>query len=419
MTATDHVLFVPAKFSAPSFMLTVEFHNTLTPIDSGAWTRLFPNHPDPPELIELMDTCRMPSCSLGSILVRRDEKVILILPTFLAPYDLTTTLTGKMSVVGDLLKTFVPSLLHPKLLGVGFVEGEWGQVGIDPSLSLHELNAAWQLALRSLDILERKTRPDIVCFKDFTQHSGSTLPMHNLSNYIFVASLPYCQMTLSFKSLDEYLNSLNADMRRYLKRVWRRRGELDIVRTREPQPWIDSIYKLYEEQVEQSETSFGVHPKCFFSQVCQRVIGAEYFLYFAQNKLIGFELLVVNNDSLVQKYIGIDQTLGREYKLFFLSWLENLQYCLDRRITHTHVGATREALKVRLGAELIPSAVLFRHVNPIINKILTMVQSHLAYSSQVEMPLPNLGVVWQQPESAAGKLGSGAAKVPTLVITAK
>jgi len=186
-----------------------------------------------------------------------------------------------------------------------------------------------------------------------------------------------------------------------LKRIWKRRKELDVVRTIDPAPFIDAIYNLYEEQVKRSDTSFGVHPKSFFSQVCRQVPGAQYVLYLANDRLIGFELLVVSNDSLVQKYIGIDQTHGRRYKLFFLSWLENIQYCLDREIAHTHVGATQEALKVRLGGELIPSAVLFRHLNPVINTLLTLVQSEVAYASQVKMPLPALGGLWQSDKQAA------------------
>jgi hypothetical protein len=168
------------------------------------------------------------------------------------------------------------------------------------------------------------------------------------------------------------------------------------VRTSEVDLWIDEIYCLYQDQAADSETSFGTHSKEFFGQVCKRVGGAQYVLYFAQNKLIGFELMVLNDGSLVQKYIGIDRKLGKEYKLFFLSWLENLQYCLDRKIAHTHIGATMERLKAQLGAELISSAVLFHHVNPIINKLIGLFQSKLAYTPQLPVPMPMLGSVWQR-----------------------
>src|SRR5277367_4620398 len=139
-------------------MFTVEVHNTLTPVDGATWKRLFADHPDPPQLIELMDACRMPSCSLGSVVVRLDGRAVLLLPSFSTRYDLTTTLTGKFLALANKLKSLFPNLICPTVVGVGFIEGEWGQVGVDTALSLHELNQAWQLALRGLESLTRKTR---------------------------------------------------------------------------------------------------------------------------------------------------------------------------------------------------------------------------------------------------------------------
>jgi uncharacterized protein len=400
-------------------MFTVELHNTLIPVDGATWKRLFPEHPDPPQLIELMDTCRMPSLALGSVLVRLDGRAVLLLPVFSTRYDLTTTLTGKFLALAKRIKGWFPDLMYPVVVGVGFIEGEWGEVGVDAALTLPELNQAWQLALRGLETIARKARAQLVWFKDFTQTSGRSLPIHKLSNYTYISSLPFCQMTLPFKTLEEYLNSVDSDMRRYLKRISKRRQEIDILRTRDPEPWLDEIYRLYEEQVEQSEISFGIHPKSFFSRVCQKVSGAEYVLYFAQAKLIGFELLVVNNGSLVQKYIGIDRALGRAYKLYFLSWLEDLETCIERGISHTHVGATQEALKSRLGAHVIPSAVLVRHLNPFLNKVLTLLQSKLSYESKVDVSLPALGSLWRESEQTADLLPAGVNNLQGLALTPK
>jgi len=123
-------------------------------------------------------------------------------------------------------------------------------------------------------------------------------------------------------------------------------------------------------------------------------------------------------DSLVQKYIGLDENAGREYKLFFLTWLENTRYCSDNRIAHTHVRATQEALRVRLGGELISSAVL-SYVNPVINAVLMLIRNEVAYLAKVKIPLPDLGLFWQSPRQLHVLPKVRKVKMPVLAGTAK
>ena len=171
----------------------------------------------------------------------------------------------------------------------------------------------------------------LLAFKDFTADSGSKLTMHKIKGYCHVNSLPYCQLNIDFATMDEYLSRLHSDMSRYLRRVERKAKELEVMRTQDPEPWLDTIYAWYVEQVKRSETSFGVHSRDYFENVCRVVPGAEYVLYFAPaeadgaKQLIGFELLVRQDRCLVQKYIGMHETLGKQYKFFFVSWLENIR----------------------------------------------------------------------------------------------
>jgi hypothetical protein len=74
-------------------------------------------------------------------------------------------------------------------------------------------------------------------------------------------------------------------------------------------------------------------------------------------------------------------------------------------------------LKSRLGADVIPSAVLVRHVNPVINQLLALIQSELAYSSKVDIALPAFGSLWREAEQIAGKLPSALKTMDRLALT--
>ena len=116
--------------------------------------------------------------------------------------------------------------------------------------------------------------------------------------------------------------------------------------------------------------AFGVHNRLFFEKICERVPGAEYMLYFVQEELAAFNLLVVKKEAMVDKYFCMDYEVGRKYNLYFLSWLENVRYCVEQKIPLYHAGPGAEKTKAHLGATSIPSLILFKHRRPAVDRFL-------------------------------------------------
>ena len=88
--------------------------------------------------------------------------------------------------------------------------------------------------------------------------------------------------------------------------------------------------------------AFGVHNRLFLERICERIPGAEYTLYFVQEELAAFNLLVVRQEAMVDKYFCMDYELGHKYNLYVLSWLENVRYCVERKIPLYHAGQGAE-----------------------------------------------------------------------------
>jgi hypothetical protein len=100
--------------------------------------------------------------------------------------------------------------------------------------------------------------------------------------------------------------------------------------------------------------------------------GAEYtlYFYFVQGELAAFNLLVVKQDAMVDKYFCMDLEVGRKYNLYFLSWLENVRYCVEHKIPLYHAGPGAENTKAHLAATSIPSFILFKHRRPAVDRFL-------------------------------------------------
>jgi len=358
------------------------------------WQRLFPGFPDNLALIQHIQESGMDRFSFYSIVVREKEHPILLVPLFETRYEVHSGYHGAGRKLLDRIAQILPNVFYPKILGVGFVEGEWGQIGFEPEATLEQLQVAWTMVLKALDAIASSHQANLMAFVDFNSRSGACLPDKVCREYAHIASNPCGVLPIRYRSLDEYLDSLSKATRKDLRRKMKKLGELEIQRTTQPGKHLDRIYRFYQETVARSDASFGIQRRTYFEQVCAKVPGAEYTLYLMNGELMAFNLLVRTEHSLVDKYFGMDAVQGRELNLYFLSWLENIRYCIEQGIPQYHAGPAAEGLKSRLNAEFIPSVILFRHRNPIAQKVLTTLAPYMGYEPEIELPKAQPGSIW-------------------------
>lgn len=332
-----------------------------------------------------------------SLVCTWNQTPILYLPLFEARFPLSTFTEGVLKTVLNTCSKFIP-FLRPRILGVGIPEGEWGQVGFDEACDKEILNTAWELALQKIQERVAAGRIEVTAFVNFNEKSGKAIPTEKLFSYVQVPSIPCAQLPINFPNEEKYLERLSKNTRKNLRKKLREADQIHMVRTTDPTRWLASIYELYLNTVQQSAFVFGVHRKEYFQDVCKKVAGAAYALYFYQDKLIGFNLLVQHQNKLVDKYFAMDQVKGREMNLYFVSWLENVRYCTENKIECYHAGPSSEATKERLGAEFLPSVILFKHHNPILHRLLVALQPFLVYEPEIPLPEVCLGQWWDKEE---------------------
>jgi hypothetical protein len=338
-------------------------------VSSAELRRLFPEPSSTAPLLSLLQDSGIDGFTLRSIVVSKDDAPILLLPLFESRFDLSTFAEGWIKRSLKAAVCLIPSLFHPRVLGVGLLVGEWSEIGIDPQIDAGTLEAAWEMALGALRTLAAELKSDIVAFYNFNHHGK--LPGEVFKQFNRVQCLPCARLPITFDSLEEYLSRLSRATRKNLRRKMRVSREVRVMRSRNISPFLDRIYKLYLETVARCPLALGVHNRLFLEIICERVPGAEYALYFVREELAAFNLLVVTREALVDKYFCMDYELGRKYNLYFLSWLENVRYCVERHIPLYHAGQGAEKTKAHLGATFIPSLILFKHRRPVIDRLLT------------------------------------------------
>ena len=345
--------------------------------------RLFPEPSSTAALLPLLQESGIEGFSLRSIVVSKDGAPILLLPLFESRFDLSTFAEGWIKRSLNVAGRLVPTIFQPRILGVGLLVGEWSEIGIDPQIEADTLEAAWTMALGALQTLATELSTDIVAFYNFNHHGN--LPPAVFKGFNRVPGLPSARLAITFDSLEEYLRRLSRGARKDLHRKMRVSPEVTVIRSRDIAPFLDRIYQLYVDTVARCPMAFGVHRRVFLENICARVPGAEYTLYFVQGELAAFNLLVVKQDAMVDKYFCMDLEVGRKYNLYFLSWLENVRYCVEHKIPFYHAGPGAENTKAHLGATSIPSFILFKHRRPAVDRFL------IAQGALIERILRYLG----------------------------
>jgi len=310
----------------------------------------------------------MDGFTMRSIVVSKDDAPILLLPLFESRFDLSSFAQGWIKRSLKAAACLIPSIFHPRVLGVGLLVGEWSEIGIDPQIDAGTREAAWKMALGALQTLATELKSDIVAFYNFNHHGR--LPGEVLKQFNQVQCLPCARLPITFDSLEEYLSRLSRAARKDLRRKMRVSHAVRVVRTRDISPFLDRIYQLYLETVERCPMAFGVHNRLFLEIICERVPDAEYTLYFVQEELVAFNLLLVTQEAMLDKYFCMDYALGRKYNLYFLSWLENVRCCVEQHIPLYHAGQGAEDTKAHLGATSIPAFILFKHRRPVVDRFL-------------------------------------------------
>ncbi len=275
--------------------LTCNYLPRLDGVSAAELGRLFPEPSITAALISLLQESGVDGFDLCSIVVLKDDAPVLLLPLFETRLDLSAFVKGWIKTPLKAAVRLMPSVFHPRILGVGMVEGEWSEIGIDPQIDRDTLDGAIKMAFCALQTRAAERSSDIIAFYNFNQYGrlpGEVFEQFNRVQYRSCARLP-----IDFTSMEEYLSRLSRAARKDLRRKMRVAPEVRVIRSRSISPFLDRIYTLYLETVARGPMALGRHNRLFFEKICERIPGAEYTLYFVQEELAAFNLLVINQDS--------------------------------------------------------------------------------------------------------------------------
>jgi hypothetical protein len=322
-------------------MLTVEHHVT-PPAD------FLSNEAEGYAFYKAFQDSGIENFELGYLVVKRNQNRVAVAPYFVTRYYVNTTLENGW------LKRIL-GWLWVKIACVGHPCAEFGM--IDGEIS--------EEVLQAVNVELFKLAP-IVAYKDF----GDGLPLKGFS---IEPNLPIARLEIK----RDFYSGLKGSVRREFQQRLRKASSLRIAEhDAYPREHAARIYDLYLQTFERAEMRFEKLTPRFFENMAK--IG-KYVLYWENDTLIGFALLICKGRLMLGKYLGMDYSRSRHYGLYFVMMLNNIEICVRDGYTLYQTGATSYGFKQRMGSTLIPTYIYFRHRDPVMNRMFSLLMKTVSY----------------------------------------
>ena len=309
------------------------------------------------------------------LVIQDDDTVVLIAPVFIADFNFDLALAGLAQSALRRVQRLWPKFLVVKTLFCGALTSDKAVIAIHPEhRARHDLFAALDRALLAK---ARADGVDMITLKDVMATDAEQLaPLLSLG-YSKSEGLPMTTLPIAFVGVEDYLSKLSPKTRKNLRRKLKEaqaRGGVSTEAVTEIEHLIDEVHTLYLNTQQRSNLKFGVLTKDFFlNQVKYMPDQAIYFLYWIKQgdtrRLIGFNLCLDRGDELMDKFIGMDYEYAKKFNLYFVSLLENVQWCIKHQKKFYVLNQGGYEVKGRLGATMLPMVHMSKVVNSFVNRL--------------------------------------------------
>jgi predicted N-acyltransferase len=297
-------------------------------------------------------------------------------PAFVTDYRLDTTLSGALKRLADRLTRHFPRLLRQKMLSLGSPVSEVCHLGFAPGTTMDEQLQLLGKILARAETFAQENRVRMIAVKDASAAQDALWAMvaksHGLRRQ---PGLPTAFIDMHFASVDDYLGSLSKATRKDIRRKLKDASGL---RTQ----WRDSIdgiedevMRLYKSTHANAQFSFEELTPEYFRGVLREMGGrARCATYWLGERLVAFNLVLHDGKRLIDKFLGMDYAVAREYNLYFYTWIENVRRCIELNVGVYQSGQGLHALKRRLGSRLSANWLWYRHRNRLVDAIFALVE---------------------------------------------
>ncbi len=345
---------------------------SIAAFDTKDWNTCFPGEMENWHYYRAVEEAGITGFAYRYFAVIKNNSLRAVVPAFMTTYRLDTTVQGILKRLTSSLAQHFPKLLSIRLLCLGSPVSEICHVGFAPDVTDSEKAALLATLVDRVKRYAQEHGIGLLAVKD-ARDGDTRLWRPAITGFSRMSGLPTAVLALPFKSFDDYLKSLSSATRKDMRRKLRSESVVRVETRQSIDDIKERIQALYEATEARSDLQFERLPADCFSHVLTRMPdNARCILYWVNDDLLAFNLILESPERMIDKFIGTGEQ-ARRYNLYFLSWMENVRRCIAKGIPVYQSGQAGYAVKVRLGSRLMLNSNYFLHLNPVLNLILRLV----------------------------------------------
>ncbi|MBS7535286.1 GNAT family N-acetyltransferase [Ancylobacter sonchi] len=375
----------------------VRIHAGVTDIARQDWIACRPDDAEGWDYLVACETGTPPSFRLAAASLTDGKGFRGGLPLFTVGYRLDTPFQEESAAqaggslgdqLGRLARSGARALLRGqewRLLAIGSPFTENCPVALDPMLTPAERDAVLAELLRGVEAEARRQKAGLIAVKDLDPAEMERVgPALRAAGYVVLESLPHAVLDLAGTStVDDWLARLSSATRKDLRRKLKRADRVSVEWRHSIAGLEEEVRALYDATRAQSHVRYGDFedlPDGYFERVAAAQPERTLFAFYRiGDQLAAFNLLLLEPDRVIDKFLGMAYPLARDHDLYAVSWAENVKLCqrLGKRFLQT--GQTAFASKLRYGSGLRPSTIMVKHLNPALHALVRLAVPWLGF----------------------------------------
>jgi predicted N-acyltransferase len=361
-------------------MHEARIHRSIHEIGKWRWDACFPGAVEGFDYLAAVEAAGLPGFDWRYVTVSRDGEILACAPGFITDYSLDTTLTSFGRSLVAATRRLAPRAFTLRLASLGSPCTEDVSVGFSPGLPREARSLVLARLISAFEAEAAGAGCGLLAVKDAPSglRDAWRQPLQ-VAGYLPQPGLPTAVLDLPFDDLDGYLASLSHATRKDLRRKLKVLPRLRIEVRHDLGGCEPRILELYRQTRARADMQFEDLTLAYFEGVLQRMgERALSVLYFEGDELVGYNLLLQDHGTLLDKFFCSDTVRGPELNLYFVSWVTNVRLALERGLDRYQSGQGAYETKLRLGSRLIGADMHFRHRRPLVNRALQWAAPFLA-----------------------------------------
>ena len=357
-------------------------------VGRAAWDACFPRALEGYDYLSAVEAAGLSGFDWRYAVVEEEGRVIAAAPGFFTDYSLDTTLTDLGRRLVAATRKLAPRAFTVRMACLGSPCTEDVGLGFAPGLSSDRQAQALEALLTAFEAAAAQARCWLLAIKDAPERDREVWTQATRAiGYQPTPGMPTAVLPIDFPDLDGYFAKLSHATRKDMRRKLKVLPKLKIEVVRDLSGLETRVLELYRQTRERSDLQFADLTSAYFTGVLEKMgERALCVLYWADGELVGFNLLLQDGETLLDKFFCMESERGPALNLYFVSWFTNVRLCLERGLAVYQSGQAAYENKLRLGSRLIGADMYFRHRRPLVNRALQWAAPLLA-----DDPVPQRG----------------------------